>query len=58
MEGVSTPPPQAGEKMYRVEKREKNGKKQAKIGKIRLKIEKRGENRGKSSNLDKIGTNG
>ena len=58
--GFRTPP--IRRKMYWVggEKREKKkekGKNQAKIGKIRLKIE-RGENRRKSSNWLKIVTNG
>ena len=53
--GGFRPPPQAGEKCTGwVEKREKNERKwenQAKIGKIRLKIEKTGGKRGKRPNM-------
>ena len=56
-QGGFDPPPQAGEKcigwVEKREKKERKGENQAKIGKIRLKIEKRGENRRKSSNLAK-----
>ena len=45
--GGSDPPPQAGEKckgwVEKREKKERKGENQAKIGKIRLKIEKRVE---------------
>ena len=39
--------------MEKREKGKKTGKSRQKIGKIRLKIEKNGKNRGKSSNLAK-----
>ena len=55
--GGFRPPPQAGEKciggVEKREKKERKGENQAKIGQIRLKIEKEGENRRKSSNLAK-----
>ena len=55
--GGFDPPPPSQRKMYRVggeeRKRKEKGKNQAKIGKIRLKIGKRGGNRRKSSNLAK-----
>ena len=60
--GGFDPPPQAGEKMYRVggenRKKKEKGKNQEKIGKIRLKIGKRGKTEENHQIWLKIGTNG